>query len=122
LLEHDFGQNSIEGINSNIIGGLTTSMISFFTSMSVDSGKMDAIHMGDSKLNYFYDDQVIICLETDKNVKEKSVRSVLQSIHNTFVNKFFGPILKTDLVDVQFFGSFKAKMLEILKNSKFIPK
>ena len=76
LLQHNFESSPSSIIDDNTIGGITASLLNFSSITGFDEGNIDAITIGDSKLNYFYDDNVIVCLETINEVKEKLIQKV----------------------------------------------
>ena len=78
--------------------------------------------MGDSKFHYFYDDDVIICLETINEVKEKLIQKVGKNIHKSFVFRFISFLKSNEVIDTGIFSSFKAKLFEILKYHRLLPK
>jgi hypothetical protein len=49
--------------------------------MCLNKGKIEAISFGKSRLNYFYDDNLIVCLETTQEVKEGSAKDIARNIH-----------------------------------------
>ncbi|MHA2103639.1 MAG: hypothetical protein ACW981_09435 [Candidatus Hodarchaeales archaeon] len=57
-------------------GAITASLINSFSSMGLDEGKIETISFGRSKLNYFYDDNLIVCIETTDKIKEWVMRKV----------------------------------------------
>ena len=78
--------------------------------------------MGDSKLNYFYDDNFIVCLETNKEVKEKLIKKVLKKIHNSFLFRFISFLKSNKVIDTDIFSSFEDKIFEVLKYHRLLPK
>jgi hypothetical protein len=90
--------------------------------MGLDEGNVETISFGKSKLDYFYDDNLIVCMKTTTEVKEKVVRKVTKNIHNSFVFKFFSFLKSNRIIDTEIFSSFKSKIFEILKYHRLLPK
>ncbi len=88
----------------------------------LDEGNIDVITMGDSKFHYFYDDDVIVCLETINEVKEKLIQKVGKNIHKSFVFRFISFLKSNQVIDTGIFSSFKDKLFEILKYHRLLPK
>ncbi|OLS25502.1 MAG: hypothetical protein HeimC3_14910 [Candidatus Heimdallarchaeota archaeon LC_3] len=78
--------------------------------------------MSDRKLNYFYDNNFIVCLETINEVKEKLIQKVGKNIHKSFVFRFISFLKSNNVIDTKIFSSFKAKLFEILKYHRLLPK
>ncbi|KKL24925.1 hypothetical protein LCGC14_2410450 [marine sediment metagenome] len=122
LMQYDFESNISSNIDDNIISGITASLLNFSSITGLDEGNIDTITMGDSKLNYFYDDNVIVCLETINEVKEKLIQKVGKNIHKSFVFRFISFLKSNNVIDTKIFSSFKAKIFEILKYHRLLPK
>ncbi|MHA2033662.1 MAG: hypothetical protein ACW99Q_30205 [Candidatus Kariarchaeaceae archaeon] len=121
-MQHDFDPNFSSFIDENIIGGITASLINSFSCMGLDEGKIETISFGKSKLDYFYDDNLIVCMETTAEVKEKVVRKVAKNIHKSFAFKFVSFLKSNKIIDTNVFTSFKTKIFEILKYHRLLPK
>lgn len=122
LMQRDFENNGLPIIDENIIGGITASLLNFSSITGFDEGNIDAITLGDSKLIYFYDDNVIVCLETNKEVLEKSIKKVAKNIHKSFLFRFISSLKSNKVIDTDIFTSFEDKIFEILKYHRLLPK
>jgi hypothetical protein len=90
--------------------------------MGLDEGTIEAFSFGRSQLNYFYDDNLIVCMKTTDEIKEKVVRKIAKNIHYSFVFKFLSFIKSNRIIDTEIFTSFKSKIFEILKYHRLLPK
>ena len=122
LMQYDFESNISSNIDDNIISGITASLLNFSSITGLDDGNIDTITMGDSKLHYFYDDNVIICLETINELKEKLIQNVGKNIHKSFVFRFIFFLKSNEVIDMRIFSSFKDKLFEVLKYHRLLPK
>ena len=122
LMQHNFESSPSSIIDDNIIGGITASLLNFSSFTGLDEGNIDAITMGDNKLNYFYDDNFIVCLETNKEIKGNLIQKVLKNIHNSFLFRFISFLKTNKVINTKIFSSFKAKIFEILKYHRLLPK
>ncbi|OLS25493.1 MAG: hypothetical protein HeimC3_14820 [Candidatus Heimdallarchaeota archaeon LC_3] len=109
-MQRDFEDISSSIIDDNIIGSITASLLNFSSITGLDEGNIDTITMGDRKLNYFYDDNFIVCLETTKKVKDKLIRKVLKNIHNSFLFRFISFLKSNKVIDTEIFSSFEDKI------------
>ncbi|OLS25498.1 MAG: hypothetical protein HeimC3_14870 [Candidatus Heimdallarchaeota archaeon LC_3] len=114
LLQHNFENDSSSIIDDNIIGGITTSLLNFSSITGFDEGNIDTITMGDSRLNYFYDDNVIVCLKTNNEVKKQLIQKVLKNIHKSFRFKFISFLKSNKAIDTEIF--------EVLMYHRLLPK
>ena len=122
LMQHDF-ENCISSIiDENIIGGITASLLNFSSFTGLDEGNIDTITMGDSRLNYFYDDNIIVCLETNNEVKNNLIRKVAKNIHKSFVFRFISFLKSNKVINTKIFSSFDDKIFEVLKYHRLLPK
>ncbi|OLS25513.1 MAG: hypothetical protein HeimC3_15020 [Candidatus Heimdallarchaeota archaeon LC_3] len=121
-MQYDFESNISSNIDDNIISGITASLLNFSSITGLDDGNIDTITMGDSKLHYFYDDNVIICLETINELKEKLIQNVGKNIHKSFVFRFIFFLKSNEVIDMRIFSSFKDKLFEVLKYHRLLPK
>ncbi|OLS20063.1 MAG: hypothetical protein HeimC3_42010 [Candidatus Heimdallarchaeota archaeon LC_3] len=119
---NEFEGSGFSLIDENIIGGITVSLLNFSSVTGLDEGNIDTITMGDRKLNYFYDDNFIVCLETTKEVKDKLIRKVLKNIHNSFLFRFISFFRTNKVINTKIFSSFEDKLFEILKYHRLLPK
>ena len=88
----------------------------------LNQARVDTITMGDSKFHYFYDDDVIVCLETINEVKEKLIQKVGKNIHKSFVFRFISFLKSNEVIDTGIFSSFRDKIFEILEYHRLLPK
>lgn len=121
-MQHNFDPNFASFIDENIIGGITASLINSYSSMNIGDGAIESISFGKSRLNYFYDDNVIVCLETTQDIKEESAKDVAKVIHKSFLLRFLSLLKSNRVVDTSIFASFKDKLFEILKYHRLVPK
>ncbi len=121
-MQHDFEMCGPSNIDDHIIGGITASLLNFSSITGFDEGNIDTITMGDSKLNYFYDDNVIVCLKTNNEVKNSLIRKVAKNIHKSFVFRFISFLKTNKVIDTEIFSSFKDKIFEVLKYHRLLPK
>ncbi len=121
-MQHDFEECNPSNIDDHIIGGITASLLNFSSMTGLSEGNIDVITMGDSKFHYFYDDIVIVCLETINEVKEKLIQKVGKNIHKSFVFRFISFLKSNQVIDTKIFSSFKDKLFEILKYHRLLPK
>ena len=121
-MQHDFDKNSSSSIDENIVGGITASLLKFSSITELSKDNIDAISMGDRKLNYFYDDNIIVCLETAREVKEKSIKKVAKNIHHSFLFRFISFLKSNKVIDTEIFTSFEEKIFEILEYHRMLPK
>ena len=122
LLQHNFENDSSSIIDDNIIGGITTSLLNFSSITGFDEGNIDTITMGDSRLNYFYDENVIVCLKTNNEVKKQLIQKVLKNIHKSFRFKFISFLKSNKVINTKIFSSFDDKIFEVLKYHRLLPK
>ena len=122
LMQHNFDPNFSSFIDENIIGGITASLINSYSSMNIGDGDIESISFGKSRLNYFYDDNLIVCMETTHDIKEQAAKDVAKSIHKSFLFRFFSLLKSNRVIDTTIFASFKDKLLEILKYHRLVPK
>jgi hypothetical protein len=90
--------------------------------MNISDGAIESISFGKSRLNYFYDDNIIVCMETTHDIKEESAKDVAKSIHKSFLFRFLSLLKSTRVIDTSLFASFKDKLFEILKYHRLAPK
>ena len=121
-MQHNFEGSESSVIDENIIGGITASLLNFSSMTGYSKSNIDAITMGDSKLSYFYDDNVIVCLESTIDVKDSLIRNVGKNIHNSFLFRFVSFLKTNKVIDTDIFSSFKDKIFEILEYHRLLPR
>ncbi|OLS25482.1 MAG: hypothetical protein HeimC3_14710 [Candidatus Heimdallarchaeota archaeon LC_3] len=121
-MQHDFEHSNSSLIDENIISGITASLLNFSSITGFDEGNIDTITMGDSKLNYFYDDNIIVCLKTTNEVKENLIQRVAKNLHHSFVFRFISFLKTNKVIDTDIFSSFQDKIFEILKYHRLLTK
>ncbi|MHA2103619.1 MAG: hypothetical protein ACW981_09330 [Candidatus Hodarchaeales archaeon] len=121
-MQHDFDSSFSSFVDENIIGGITASLLNSLSAIGLDEGNVETISFGKSKLNYFYDDNLIVCMETTDEIKEKVVRKVAKNIHKSFLFRFLSSLKSNKMIDTEIFSSFKSKIFEILKYHRLLPK
>ena len=121
-MQHDFEHSNSSLIDENIISGITASLLNFSSITGFDEGNIDTITMGDSKLNYFYDDNIIVCLKTTNEVKEDLIQRVAKNLHHSFVFRFISFLKTNKVIDTDIFSSFQDKIFEILKYHRLLTK
>lgn len=118
LIQDNFTQNP-NGIDESIVGGFTAAI--FNITSTLDTG-IDSITIGGRVLNYFSENEIIVCVEVDKKDKVKSVKEAIEIIHKAFCGKYNDTLGIGNLLDTTLFAPFKKDYLEILNKCKLLPK
>lgn len=108
-------------IDKDIIGGITSSLISIISSVGMRKPKIDVITYNYMKLHYYYDKILIICVETIKDIQEPKIKKIIKEIHSKFLKRYSKTLEKRTIVNIQRYKFFKKEILKILIGYKMIP-
>lgn len=94
---------------------LITGIISaiFMTTKRIGKEQIRTMRMGEKTFLYETSEQVIYILGTQKTLPETVGREILSRIKTSFLEKF-GPILRSDLIDLDIFTGFRTQVDAIL--------
>lgn len=120
LVHYNLKENSEIKYDESIVGAFTSALVNSILSAGLTEFGLFSISFEQRHLYYYYEGQLIICMETEKSVNKRMVLLATEKIHKDFSLNYREILKSNKLLNPDHFISFKKKILSTLTNTNLL--